>query len=99
MLEEELLELLLKLKRYKRKPHFTLNEIVKYVLNHDSTSSVTTIIIKLKRLERKHLVRRIRRLKYRKEIWGFPIYETVYVIYDRLIERYLNRGKTLTLWG
>ena len=98
MFEEDLLKLLLKLKKYKRKPYYTLNEIVQYILYHDSSTSVATIIMKLRRLERKHLVRRIRRLKYRKEIWGFPIYETVYVIYDRLIERYLNRGKTLVLW-
>ena len=98
MFKEELLSLLLKLKRNKRKPYYTLNEILRYIMYHDSSTSAITILAKLRKLEKQHFIRRIRKIKYSKDVWGFTIYESVYVIYDKIIERYLKyKDKVITL--
>ena len=100
MLKEELLELLMKLKRRKHKPYYTLNEIVRYIMYHDGETSVVTILKKLRDLEKQHFIGKRKRLKLKSEVWGFPIYETIFFIYDKTIERYLKyKEKTITLIG
>jgi len=91
MFKEELLITILKFKERKRRNYFKINEIIRYILYQHNGVSITTIIHKIRELEKQGFIRRMRHLKYGKSLWGFPVYENVYFINELKIKAFLRR--------